>query len=45
MQHIQEAIAPYTRFVRGEREKLLEAQTQLKHLQTEMGELKTNLEK
>jgi small GTP-binding protein len=45
LQHIQEAIAPYTRFVRGEREKLLEAQTQLKHLQTEMGELKTNLEK
>ena len=44
LQHIQEAIAPYTRFVRGEREKLLEAQTQLKHLQTEMGELKTNLE-
>jgi hypothetical protein len=45
LQHIQEAIAPYTRFVRGEKEKLLEAQTQLKHLQTEMGELKTNLER
>ena len=45
LQHIQEAIAPYTRFVRGEREKLLDAQNQINHLQTEMGELKANLEK
>jgi len=45
LQHIEEAIAPYTRFVRAEREKLLEAQNQLNHLQTEMGELKANLEK
>jgi len=45
LQPIQEAIAPYTRFVRAEREKLLEAENQLKPLQTEMGELKTNLEK
>jgi hypothetical protein len=36
LQHIQEA-SPLTRVRPWEREKLLEAQTQLKHLQTEMG--------
>jgi small GTP-binding protein len=45
LQQIQEAIAPYTRFVRAEKEKLVGAQIQLKHLQTEMGQLMTNLEK
>jgi small GTP-binding protein len=45
LQHIQEAIGPYTRFIRAERDKLLEAQTQLKHLQTEMEQLRENLEK
>ncbi len=45
LQHIQEAVAPYTRFVRAEREKLLETQEQLKQLQTEMGQLRANLEK
>jgi hypothetical protein len=45
LQQIQEAIAPYTRFVRAEKERLVGAQIQLKHLQTEMGQLMTNLEK
>jgi small GTP-binding protein len=45
LKHIQEAIAPYTRFIRAERDKLLEAQTLLKHLQTEMEQLRENLEK
>jgi hypothetical protein len=45
LQHIQEAIGPYTRFIRAERDKLLEAQTQLKRLQTEMEQLRENLEK
>jgi small GTP-binding protein len=45
LNHIQEAIAPYTRFVRAERDKLLEAQTLLKHLQIEMEQLRENLEK
>jgi septal ring factor EnvC (AmiA/AmiB activator) len=45
LQNIQEAIAPYTRFIRAERDKLLEAQTQLKHLQTGMDQLRENLEK
>ncbi len=45
LQHIQEAVAPYTRFVRAEREKLLETQDRLKSLQTEMEELKAKLEK
>jgi electron transfer flavoprotein alpha subunit len=43
--YIQEAVAPYTRFVRAEREKLLETQNRLKYLQTEMEKLKANLEK
>ena len=45
LQHIQEAVAPYTRFVRAERENLVETQNRLKYLQAEMEELKVNLEK
>jgi small GTP-binding protein len=45
LEHIQEAVAPYTRFVRAEREKQLETQNRLKYLQTEMEELKAKLEK
>ena len=44
LQHIREAIAPYTRFIRAERDKLVEAQTRLKRLQTEIGQFKENLE-
>jgi hypothetical protein len=44
LQYINEAIAPYTRFVRSERDKLQETQKQLNHLKGEMDRLKGNLE-
>ncbi len=41
---IQEAIGPYTRFVRAETNKLHEAQTSLVNLQQHLGKLKTQIE-
>ncbi len=44
LQHIQEAIAPYTRFVRSERNRLTEAQTSLEALNTQLEKLKVRIE-
>jgi small GTP-binding protein len=44
LQHIQEAIAPYTRFVRSERNKLTEAQSSLEALNTQLEKLKVRIE-
>jgi hypothetical protein len=44
LQHINEAIAPYTRFVRGEREKLQETQSRLESLKGEVERLKIRVE-
>ena len=44
IERIQEAIAPYTRFVRAEREKMLEMERKCKHLRLEMDRLKGKLE-
>ena len=41
---IDNTIAPYTRFVRAERDKLLDSQTELERLQQEMGRLKVEIE-
>jgi hypothetical protein len=43
IQNIQNAISPYTRFVRSEHNKLNEMQTTLKNLQLEMNRLKDNI--
>ena len=45
VERIQEAIAPYTRFVRAEREKMLEMEGMFKELKLEIGRLKGKLEK
>ncbi|RPJ08590.1 MAG: hypothetical protein EHM36_05275 [Deltaproteobacteria bacterium] len=44
VERIQDAIAPYTRFVRGEREKMLEMDGRLKALKLEIDRLKGKLE-
>ena len=44
LQHINEAIAPYTRFVRGEREKLQGTQSRLETLKGELDRLKLKVE-
>jgi small GTP-binding protein len=44
IERIQEAIAPYTRFVRAEREKMLEMERKCKHLKLEIDRLKGKLE-
>jgi hypothetical protein len=44
IERIQEAIVPYTRFVRAEREKMLEIEKKCKHLKLEMDRLKEQLE-
>jgi small GTP-binding protein len=44
IERIQEAIAPYTRFVRAEREKMLEMEGRCKHLKLEIDQLKGKLE-
>jgi small GTP-binding protein len=44
LQHINEAIAPYTRFVRAEGEKLQVAQVELDHLLAELRRLKAKVE-
>jgi len=44
LQHINDMIAPYTRFVRGEREKLQETELRLKGLKGELERLKTEVE-
>jgi Fe-S oxidoreductase len=45
LERIQEAIAPYTRFVRAEREKMREMEGRFKELKLEIGRLKGQLEK
>ena len=45
IERIQEAIAPYTRFIRAEREKMLEMGGRLKELKLEIDGLKGKLEK
>ena len=44
LQHINEAIAPYTRFVRAERSRLLDAQTELQKIRDELERLKAQAE-
>ena len=44
LQHINEAISPYTRFVRAEGEKLNVAQVELDHLMAELKRLKAKVE-
>ncbi len=44
LQRINNTIAPYTRFVRAERSRLLEAQTELKRLQDELNRLRSEIE-
>lgn len=44
IERIQEAIAPYTRFVRAEREKLLEMEKQYRQLKLEINQLRGKLE-
>ena len=44
VERIKEAIVPYTRFVRAEREKIVTMQTTLQQLQDGMNQLKDNLE-
>ena len=44
LQHLNEAIAPYTRFVRGEREKLQETKSRLGNLKSELERLKIKVE-
>ena len=44
VERIEEAIAPYTRFVRAEREKMLEMERKCKHLKLEIERLKGKLE-
>jgi hypothetical protein len=45
IERIQEAIAPYTRIIRAEREKMLEMERRLKEFKGEMDQLKEKLEK
>lgn len=44
LQHLHEAIAPYTRFIRSERDKITKCQTELLSLREEMVRLKGKLE-
>jgi Tfp pilus assembly protein PilN len=44
LQHINEAIAPYTRFVRAERGSLLDTQTELEKIKNELDRLKVRAE-
>jgi small GTP-binding protein len=45
LQHLQEAIAPYTRFIRSERDKMTKCQSELTSLKEELVRLKGKLEK
>jgi small GTP-binding protein len=44
LQHMREAIAPYTRLIRSERDKIMKSQTELQHLMGEMVRFKGKLE-
>ncbi|MBM4333883.1 MAG: hypothetical protein FJ117_22155 [Deltaproteobacteria bacterium] len=44
LQHIHEAIAPYTRFLRSERDKITRCQTEILSFREEMVRLKGKLE-
>jgi small GTP-binding protein len=44
LQHMHEAIAPYTRLIRSERDKIMKCQTELQHLREEMARFKGELE-
>jgi hypothetical protein len=45
VQHINEAIAPYTRFIRAESDKWLQTQATLDRLRNEMDQLRGRLER
>jgi hypothetical protein len=44
MQRINEAISPYTRFVRAERGKMLDMQTRLEELRDQLTRLKADIQ-
>jgi small GTP-binding protein len=44
LQHLHEAIAPHTRFIRSERDKITKCQTEILSLREEMAQLKGKLE-
>jgi small GTP-binding protein len=44
LHRINESIAPYTRFVRAERSKMLDTQGELEHIKDEMGRLKARVD-
>jgi hypothetical protein len=44
LRRIDEAIAPYTRFVRAERGKLLDTQTELQEIKNKLDHLKVQVE-
>jgi hypothetical protein len=44
LQRLREAMGPYTRFVRGERERLSEARTSLRRLREKLHALKERVE-
>jgi hypothetical protein len=44
LQRIQEAISPYTRFVRGEREKLSQARQELEGFRKQIEGIKARIE-
>jgi len=44
LQHLHEAITPYTRFIRSEQDRITKYQTELQHLKAEMVRLKGRLE-
>ena len=44
LQRLNEAIAPYTRFVRAEREKMTTAQTALQSIQQQVARLRSRIE-
>jgi len=44
VKHIEEAISPYTRFVRAERSNLLQVQSKLEETRNQLGQLKVSIE-
>jgi len=44
LQHLHESVAPYTRFIRSERDKITKCQTELQSLREAMVRLKGELE-
>lgn len=44
LQRINEAISPYTRFIRSERQKLMDAQNEIDQVKTNLAQLKTRID-